>query len=185
MRVVSNNPVGLLCLQYTQLPSASTPQSTGSYTMYFSSFTTLLIFAYAAIASSGSLIKARDDTVASKLAAMRDFIATIDPSEVTYLGNSKIAFEGLQALEPDTVTVVYCSTVSSNLCGGPCTVYTGGPTCIAAPGTKCLSSTENVAFCDRGGCGGSCNNYASCGTHLQGAFCDTPGTASILVPNGD
>lgn len=116
---------------------------------------------------------------------MRDFIATMDPSEVTYLGNSKAAFEGLRALAPDTVTVVYCNTVSSGLCGGACTVYTGGAICLAAPTTTCLSATNNVAFCDRGNCGGSCNNYASCGTHLQGTFCYTPGTASILVPGGE
>ncbi|KAF9062686.1 hypothetical protein BDP27DRAFT_1233230 [Rhodocollybia butyracea] len=116
---------------------------------------------------------------------MKEFLATIDPSEITYTGNSKNIIDGLEPLAPDTITVVYCSIVSSGLCGGPCTTYVGGPTCLAAPSTNCLSATENVAFCDRGGCGGSCNNFASCGTHLQGNFCSTPGTASILVPNGD
>ncbi|KAF9064523.1 hypothetical protein BDP27DRAFT_1157416, partial [Rhodocollybia butyracea] len=110
------------------------------------------------------------------------FLATIDPSEVTYLGNSKNVINGLEPLAADSITVVYCSIVSSGICGGPCTTYSGGSTCLAAPGTKCLSATSNVAFCDRSGCGGSCNNYNSCGTHLQGSFCSTPGTASILVP---
>lgn len=77
--------------------------------------------------------------------------------------------------------VTYCSSRTQNVCGGACTVYNGGATCLAAPGTKCLAATNNVGFCDRGGCGGSCNQLSSCGTRLDNGFCFTPGTASIIV----
>ena len=77
--------------------------------------------------------------------------------------------------------VTYCTKKIDDLCGGSCSVYNGGATCIAASGTNCLSATNNVGFCDRGNCGGSCNQFSSCGTRLQNNFCYTPGTASILV----
>ena len=77
--------------------------------------------------------------------------------------------------------VTYCNRRIDNICGGDCQVYNGGPTCIDAPGTSCLFATGNVGFCDREGCGGSCNQFSTCGTVLEGNFCDTPGTASILV----
>ena len=80
------------------------------------------------------------------------------------------------------VMVTYCTSRTQNVCGGQCTVYNGPATCISAPGTACLASSANVGFCDRGGCGGSCNQFASCGTHLDNGFCATPGTASITVP---
>ncbi|RXW14280.1 hypothetical protein EST38_g11576 [Candolleomyces aberdarensis] len=78
--------------------------------------------------------------------------------------------------------VVYCSRRTNNVCGGDCTVYNGNSRCLDAPGTNCLFATTNVGFCDRGGCGGSCNQYSSCGTRLDGGFCYTPGTRSINVP---
>ncbi|KAJ7079432.1 hypothetical protein B0H15DRAFT_933516 [Mycena belliarum] len=85
-------------------------------------------------------------------------------------------------LTPFTTTVTYCSTRTANLCSGPCTVYTGGAKCLNAPHTNCLTATSNVAFCNRAGCGGSCNVLSSCGTHLDSGFCYTPGTNSISVP---
>ena len=80
----------------------------------------------------------------------------------------------------DTI-VTYCTKRIDDLCGGTCNVYNGGATCIPASGTSCLSATNNVGFCDRGSCGGSCNQFSSCGTRLQNNFCYTPGTQSILV----
>ncbi|CAA7263905.1 unnamed protein product [Cyclocybe aegerita] len=80
-------------------------------------------------------------------------------------------------------TVTYCSQRVFNVCGGACTVYNGGATCLNAPNTNCLAATNNVGFCDRAGCGGSCNQLSTCGTRLDGGFCYTPGTRSILVGN--
>ena len=80
------------------------------------------------------------------------------------------------------VMVVYCTKRTQSVCGGECTVYNGGAKCINAPGTSCLMATANVGFCDRGNCGGSCNQLSTCGTHLDDNFCFTPGTASINVP---
>jgi len=77
--------------------------------------------------------------------------------------------------------LTYCTSRIDDICGGDCQVYNGGPTCIDAPGTSCLFATTNVGFCDRDQCGGSCNQFSTCGTVLEGGFCDTPGTASILV----
>ena len=78
--------------------------------------------------------------------------------------------------------VVYCNRRTNNVCGGDCTVYNGNSKCLNAPDTQCLSATTNVGFCDRAGCGGSCNQYSSCGTRLDNGFCYTPGTRSINVP---
>ena len=77
--------------------------------------------------------------------------------------------------------VTYCNNRIADVCGGTCHTYNGGATCINAPGTNCLSATNNVGFCNRSGCGGSCNQFSTCGTKLQNNFCFTPGTASILV----
>ncbi|KAJ4470626.1 hypothetical protein C8J55DRAFT_537639 [Lentinula edodes] len=77
--------------------------------------------------------------------------------------------------------VVYCSVRTQDVCGGACTVYNGGATCLNAPNTNCLSATNNVGFCDRGGCGGSCNQLSTCGVRLDDGFCYTPGTSSINV----
>ena len=77
--------------------------------------------------------------------------------------------------------VTFCANTIGNLCGGPCNVYNGGATCIDVPGTNCLSATNNVGFCDGANCGGSCNQFSTCGSLLQDNFCYTPNTASILV----
>lgn len=78
-------------------------------------------------------------------------------------------------------TVTYCTKRVDSVCGGTCQVYTGGPTCLDASGTSCIAATADVGFCDKGSCGGSCNQFSSCGTTLENGFCDTPGTKSILV----
>ncbi|KAH9925183.1 uncharacterized protein B0H18DRAFT_389947 [Fomitopsis serialis] len=70
-----------------------------------------------------------------------------------------------------------------NVCGGSCTVYNGSAKCLNAPDTQCLAATNNVGFCDKGGCGGSCNQLSTCGTHLDNGYCYTPGTKSINVGN--
>ena len=82
----------------------------------------------------------------------------------------------------DSVMVTYCNRRTQNVCGGSCTVYNGGAKCLSAPTTQCLAATANVGFCDRSGCGGSCNQLSTCGTRLDNGFCYTPGTASIIVP---
>ncbi|PIL23592.1 hypothetical protein GSI_14905 [Ganoderma sinense ZZ0214-1] len=111
--------------------------------------------------------------------AMMHWLATTD-AELTYVG------EPVNPLTPrsaQNTMVTYCNKRANNVCGGSCTVYNGGAACLDAPGTACLAATSNVAFCDRGGCGHSCNQLSSCGTHLDGGFCYTPGTKSILVPS--
>ena len=110
----------------------------------------------------------------------KHWLATTD-ADVTFHGKpigDLADFSKRNAL--DTM-VTYCTKKIDDLCGGSCSVYNGGATCIAASGTNCLSATNNVGFCDRGNCGGSCNQFSSCGTRLENNFCYTPGTASILV----
>ena len=105
------------------------------------------------------------------------WIATTD-AELTFVG------EPINPLTPRSAqitTVTYCNKRINDVCGGSCTVYSGGAACLDAPGTNCLSATNNVGFCDRGGCGHSCNQLSTCGTHLEKGFCFTPGTQSILV----
>lgn len=118
---------------------------------------------------------------------MKDFIATIDPSEVTYLGNSKLALEGLQELEADSILVTHCSTVVGNLCVGPCTISEGSGICLAAPNTNCMSATGDVAYCTGRQCAlgsGRCNTLSGCASPLANGFCATPGTGSISIPYG-
>ncbi|KAJ3571859.1 hypothetical protein NP233_g3472 [Leucocoprinus birnbaumii] len=113
-------------------------------------------------------------------AEMNHWLSTTD-AELTYVGKP---YHPLSPREAQNTRVVYCNTRNFNVCGGSCTVYNGGATCLSAPGTQCLFATQNVGFCDRGGCGGSCNQFSSCGTRLDNGFCWTPGTASITVgPN--
>lgn len=100
--------------------------------------------------------------------------------------DAKLNFVGappnpLASRDGPTTTVTFCSSRIDSICGGTCNVYTGGPTCVDAPGTSCLAATNDVAFCDRGGCGGSCNLLSTCGSPLDNGFCSTPGTASIVV----
>ena len=105
------------------------------------------------------------------------WIKTTD-AELTVIG------EPINPLAPrsaQNTMVTYCNPRIDNICGGSCSVYNGGATCLAAPGTSCLAATNNVGFCDRGGCGHSCNQLSTCGTRLDNGFCYTPGTQSILV----
>ncbi|TFK22717.1 hypothetical protein FA15DRAFT_595551, partial [Coprinopsis marcescibilis] len=100
------------------------------------------------------------------------WIATTD-ANVTIIGDP------INALD---TRVVYCNRRTQNVCGGDCTVYNGNAKCLWAHTTQCIWASTNVGFCDRDNCGGSCNQFNSCGSRLDGNFCYTPGTASILVP---
>ncbi|KAK0477048.1 hypothetical protein IW261DRAFT_1584858 [Armillaria novae-zelandiae] len=106
------------------------------------------------------------------------WLATTD-ADITYHGNTTP--NPLARRDALTTRVTYCNRRTNSVCGGTCVVYNGGATCINAPGTVCLAATNNVGFCDRSGCSGSCNQLSTCGTRLDGGFCYTPGTASILV----
>ncbi|EJD40301.1 hypothetical protein AURDEDRAFT_35236, partial [Auricularia subglabra TFB-10046 SS5] len=64
-------------------------------------------------------------------------------AEVTYIGAPVLSSRQLGG----NVTVVYCSTRTQGVCGGPCTVRTVGAVCLPAPGTNCLRATANVGFC--------------------------------------
>ena len=112
------------------------------------------------------------------------WLSTTD-SEVTFHGKPFGDISDLHKCKALNTIVTFCSNRIDDLCGGPCNIYNGGATCIAseAPDTDCLSTTNNVGYCDRGNCGGSCNQFsqASCGTRLENNFCYTPGKASILV----
>ncbi|EJD50741.1 hypothetical protein AURDEDRAFT_57649, partial [Auricularia subglabra TFB-10046 SS5] len=101
-------------------------------------------------------------------------------AKLTFIGDP--IPKGVSKRVGGNVMVVYCSKRTQNVCGGPCTVYNGGATCLGAPDTNCLSATANVGFCSGSGCGGGCNQFASCGTRLDNNFCFTPGTKSIIVP---
>ncbi|KAI0665762.1 hypothetical protein C8Q78DRAFT_1063151 [Trametes maxima] len=120
---------------------------------------------------------------------MLDWLATTD-AELTFIGEplslSLTTHRDSNPLAPlpraaQNTIVTYCSKRTQSVCGGPCTVYNGGATCLNAPDTNCLAATHDVGFCDRGGCGGSCHNLATCGTKLANGFCFTPGTRSIIV----
>ncbi|EPT00543.1 hypothetical protein FOMPIDRAFT_1122259, partial [Fomitopsis schrenkii] len=116
---------------------------------------------------------------------MMNWLRTTD-ANLTFVGEpipGVNAPEGLASRDAQNTMVTYCTTRNDDVCGGTCAVYNGGPTCLSAPGTNCLSATNNVGFCDRSGCGHSCNQLSSCGTHLDSGFCYTPGTRSILVGN--
>ncbi|KAG6907447.1 hypothetical protein DXG01_008875, partial [Tephrocybe rancida] len=111
-----------------------------------------------------------------------EWLANTD-ADITYVGTPIDKRSGLDARSALNTVVTYCTQRSGNICGGSCTVYNGGSACLSTPNTQCLSATNNVAFCDGGSCGGSCNNFANCGTRLDGGFCYTPGTKSINVSN--
>ncbi|KIP09619.1 hypothetical protein PHLGIDRAFT_67177, partial [Phlebiopsis gigantea 11061_1 CR5-6] len=112
-------------------------------------------------------------------AEFKNWLATTD-AEIIYVGEP-IVDNPLAARSAQNTMVTYCSNRVDNVCGGPCTVYNGGATCLNTPGTNCLAATNNVGFCDHGGCSGSCNQLSSCGTRLDNGFCFTPGTKSITV----
>lgn len=108
---------------------------------------------------------------------MMHWLATTD-AELTFDGEPINPLTARSALN---TMVTYCNTRQKNVCGGRCTVYNGGAKCLNAPGTNCLAATHNVAFCNKSGCSGDCNQLSSCGTRLDDGFCYTPGTESILV----
>ena len=110
--------------------------------------------------------------------ALRYWLANTE-AEITSIGGR--AINVLSSREELDTSVTYCSHRSGPICGGPCTTYNGGATCLNAPDTNCLWASNNVAFCDKSNCGGSCNQFDSCGTRLDGNYCYTPGTKSILV----
>ncbi|KAF4622131.1 hypothetical protein D9613_009094 [Agrocybe pediades] len=144
-------------------------------------------FAILAAATASAVHAAAITTLASE-AQMMHFLNTTD-AELKFIGKPIDVTSGMAAGKnslarrdglPNTM-VIYCTAHVDQICGGTCTVYNGGPTCINAPGTACLMATNNVGFCDKGACGGSCNQFASCGDRLDNGFCSTPGTSSIVV----
>ncbi|PBK85711.1 hypothetical protein ARMGADRAFT_1169448 [Armillaria gallica] len=106
------------------------------------------------------------------------WLATTD-AKITYYGNT--SSNALAPRDALITTVIYCSSRISNVCGGACTVYQGGAICLPAPDTVCLGATQNIGFCDRAGCVGDCTQLTDCILWLDGGFCYTPATRSILV----
>ncbi|KAK0440110.1 hypothetical protein EV421DRAFT_1817499 [Armillaria borealis] len=144
-------------------------------------FTLTNFFALAAMAVVGSANPTPEPAPAAFIWTDAEFdhwLATTD-AKITYYGNTSP--NPLAPRAALTTRVTYCTSRTQNVCGGTCNVYNGGGTCLNAPGTACLAATNNVGFCDRAGCGGSCNQLSSCGTRLDGGFCYTPGTSSIIV----
>ncbi|KAF5329660.1 hypothetical protein D9619_009195 [Psilocybe cf. subviscida] len=114
------------------------------------------------------------------LAQMEAWVNAQEPGSVKVIGDP---FGKLAPRAAGDVTVATCTAKSGTTCSG-CTVQTGSNQCLDVPGTKCIFSTDQVSFCDRSGCGGSCNEINSCGTRLDGGACDTPGTNSVSLPFG-
>ncbi|KAK0494316.1 hypothetical protein EDD18DRAFT_1333282, partial [Armillaria luteobubalina] len=106
------------------------------------------------------------------------WLATTD-AKITYHGNA--TSNPLAPRDASITRVTYCSSIIGNACGGACTVYYGGATCLNAPNTVCLAATNNVGFCSSAGCVGSCTLLTSCEYYLDGGFCYTPDTKSIIV----
>ncbi|KAG6818222.1 hypothetical protein H0H93_015269 [Arthromyces matolae] len=150
--------------------------------MQFTTLTSAIVLALALVVKGSPT--GESFTGYQTLAEFNNWLATTD-ADITFVGEPIDKARGvtLESRSALNTIVTYCSTRSGSICGGTCTVYNGGATCLAAPGTNCLSATHNVAFCDRGGCGGSCNNFANCGTRLDNGYCWTPGTSSINVGN--
>ncbi|KAG6809748.1 hypothetical protein H0H92_014883 [Tricholoma furcatifolium] len=150
--------------------------------MYFSSLTSAIILAFASIAKCSPT--AESPVSYQTIEQFNEWLSTTDAT-ITFVGEPIDKARGvtLESRSALNTMVTYCTQRSGNICSGTCTVYNGGAACLSAPGTNCLSATNNVAFCDRGGCGGSCNNFANCGTRLDNNFCYTPGTNSIAVGN--
>ncbi|EJD40297.1 hypothetical protein AURDEDRAFT_34320, partial [Auricularia subglabra TFB-10046 SS5] len=123
------------------------------------------------------LIKSVQDSDILSDSQLLTWLSTTE-SELTYIG---APVSRRQAGVGDDVTVVYCSTRTQDVCGGPCTVYNGGATCLSAPGTNCLRGTANIGFCSSANCQPPCNQFSSCGVRLNDGFCWTPGTVSIIV----
>ncbi|KAG6848741.1 hypothetical protein H0H93_014454 [Arthromyces matolae] len=147
--------------------------------MHFTTLTSAIVLALSMVTNGSPT-----DSFAGyqTLSQFNEWLSTTD-ADVTFIGEPISKAGGVtpdSQYALDTI-VTYCSKRSGNICGGACTVYNGGAACLSAPKTNCLSATNNVAFCDHGNCGGSCNNFATCGTRLDNGFCWTPGTNSINV----
>ncbi|SJL10939.1 uncharacterized protein ARMOST_14335 [Armillaria ostoyae] len=108
------------------------------------------------------------------------WLATTD-AKITYYGNT--SSNPLAPRAELITTVIFCSSIIGNACGGDCTVYEGGAACLNAPDTVCLAATKNVGFCSSPGCVGACTQLTNCELFLDGGFCFTPGTESIIVSN--
>ncbi|KAF9552083.1 hypothetical protein CPC08DRAFT_792265 [Agrocybe pediades] len=134
---------------------------------------------FAVVAAATTCARAAVVTNVVSEAELMHFINTTN-AELKFIGKPINANGPARRAALDTM-VVFCTSRIDQVCGGSCSVYNGGPACLNAPGTQCLSATSNVGFCDRGSCGGSCNQSGSCGDRLDNNFCATPGTASILV----
>ncbi|KAF8957179.1 hypothetical protein BDZ97DRAFT_1763135 [Flammula alnicola] len=142
-------------------------------------FSTLFFSVFAALISASAAPTAVPAVDIISVAEFKNWLATTD-AKLTFIGDP-ITDENIDRRAPLNTIVTYCDTRVDNVCGGTCTVYSGGATCLDAWGTNCLAATNNVAFCDQGGCGGSCNQLSSCGTPMDNGFCWTPGTNSIVV----
>ncbi|KJA22408.1 hypothetical protein HYPSUDRAFT_77410 [Hypholoma sublateritium FD-334 SS-4] len=149
-------------------------------------FTSLLAFTLAAFALGVGATPAPVNTHGGvvSLAEMKAWVDAQDPANITLVGDPFAALNNplSQRADLETATVTFCSTLSGSVCTVPCTTITSGPACLNAPDTNCLFATAQVSFCDHGGCGGSCNEFDSCGRVLQDGFCATPGTNSIAIP---
>ncbi|KAJ7898303.1 hypothetical protein B0H14DRAFT_3424675 [Mycena olivaceomarginata] len=153
--------------------------------MHFNSFLNSILIAMAIIPARVMSHPTDEDTVAHTIVSEDEFKAWLATTNatLTFIGDPiPRAVDGSADLEARTTTMVtYCNTRVGGVCGGACTVYNGGATCLAAPGTNCLFATRNVAFCNHGGCGGTCNQFSDCRVQLDSGFCFTPGTNSIVV----
>ncbi|KAJ8490007.1 hypothetical protein ONZ51_g2599 [Trametes cubensis] len=110
-------------------------------------------------------------------AEMAHWLATTD-AELNFVGARSSPLEPRSA---QNTFLVYCTERIGNACGGSCTVYNGGAACIDAPGTECMAASLDVGFCDKESCDGNCSSLSLCGTFLNGGYCFTPGTQSIVV----
>ncbi|OSD00163.1 hypothetical protein PYCCODRAFT_1414805 [Trametes coccinea BRFM310] len=113
-------------------------------------------------------------------AEMAHWLATTD-AHLTFIGDPSAAPNALTSRSAQRTVLTYCTKRNGSVCGGDCTVYNGSAACIFAPHTQCLAATRDVGFCDRKECVGVCSTLSQCGTWLEGGFCFTPGTKSILV----
>ncbi|KAI0367396.1 hypothetical protein BV20DRAFT_970580 [Pilatotrama ljubarskyi] len=150
-------------------------QSTSFAALLKCLFVMVAATAVVAIPTSGDAPSDEPAPYVTTLDQMMRWLAATD-AEVTFSG------EPINPLNTQQTTITFCSHRSGNLCSGPCNVFTGSGVCHATPGTNCLSATTDVSFCDGSNCGGSCNQFNSCGTHLENGFCATPGTNSVSLP---
>ncbi|EIW58820.1 uncharacterized protein TRAVEDRAFT_124195 [Trametes versicolor FP-101664 SS1] len=109
------------------------------------------------------------------------WLATTNATLIFVGDDSDVTSNSPTRRSAQTTRIVYCASRAGNVCGGVCTVYSGGASCIDAPKTMCMSATRNVGYCDKSGCTGSCNDLSHCGTPLDGGFCLTANTNSIVV----